>query len=184
MNNEQSENKKSTNSRNKGGYRVRSLTFKKQAVEEYLQGETPLRDILKKYDVKAASLYNWIRQVERGNDLLIKAKRYPESMKLHVVREINSGAISKKEALGKYKIAKASTIEDWCSKYSIEIGAEISNLMRKENKEQSGQQDDRITQLQKALQEANLKILGLETMINIAEKELKVDIRKKSGTKQ
>ena len=34
------------------------------------------------------------------------------------------------------------------------------------------------------LEEARLKIAGLETMINLAEKELNVSIRKKYGTKQ
>jgi hypothetical protein len=38
--------------------------------------------------------------------------------------------------------------------------------------------------LKKALQEAQIKIICLETMIDIAEKELNVNIRKKSGTKQ
>ena len=38
--------------------------------------------------------------------------------------------------------------------------------------------------LRQALQEAQIKIICLETMIDIAEKELNVSIRKKSGTKQ
>lgn len=38
--------------------------------------------------------------------------------------------------------------------------------------------------LRKALEESNLKILALETMIDIAEEQLKINIRKKSGTKQ
>jgi len=38
--------------------------------------------------------------------------------------------------------------------------------------------------LKKALQEANLKIRALDTMIDIAEEQLKIDIRKKSGARQ
>jgi transposase len=41
-----------------------------------------------------------------------------------------------------------------------------------------------IKELQKALREANLKNKLLNTMIDIAEEQLKIDIRKKSGTKQ
>jgi len=37
---------------------------------------------------------------------------------------------------------------------------------------------------QKQLEEARRKIICLETMIDIAEREIGVDIRKKSGTKQ
>jgi len=39
-------------------------------------------------------------------------------------------------------------------------------------------------ELEQALQQANLLILALNTMIEGAEKELKLPIRKKSGTKQ
>jgi len=39
-------------------------------------------------------------------------------------------------------------------------------------------------QLSKQLQEANLKIAGLEMLIETAQKELGVDIVKKYGTKQ
>ena len=42
----------------------------------------------------------------------------------------------------------------------------------------------RNVELAQALQEANLLILALNTMIEVAEKELNVPIRKKSGTKQ
>ena len=38
--------------------------------------------------------------------------------------------------------------------------------------------------LKKALAEANLKIRALDTMIDIAEDQLKIDIRKKSGARQ
>ena len=38
--------------------------------------------------------------------------------------------------------------------------------------------------LQKALQEAELKIKALNTLIDVAEEQLKIDIRKKSGAKQ
>jgi hypothetical protein len=38
--------------------------------------------------------------------------------------------------------------------------------------------------LTKALAEAELKISGLQTMIQVAEEEFKIKIRKKRGTKQ
>jgi len=39
-------------------------------------------------------------------------------------------------------------------------------------------------ELEKSLKDANLMILALNTMIDIAEKDLKIPIRKKRGTKQ
>ena len=38
--------------------------------------------------------------------------------------------------------------------------------------------------LEQALRQANLKILALETLIDIAEEQLKIKIRKKPGAKQ
>ncbi|MBW4361624.1 hypothetical protein [Flavobacterium taihuense] len=38
--------------------------------------------------------------------------------------------------------------------------------------------------LQKALEEAELKIKALNTLIDVAEEQLKIDIKKKSGAKQ
>ena len=38
--------------------------------------------------------------------------------------------------------------------------------------------------LQKALEESELKIKALNTLIDVAEEQLKIDIRKKSGAKQ
>ena len=38
--------------------------------------------------------------------------------------------------------------------------------------------------LQKALEEAQMKIKALNTLIDVAEEQLKIDIRKKSGAKQ
>ncbi len=42
----------------------------------------------------------------------------------------------------------------------------------------------RIKQLEKSLEKANVMIYGLNAMIDYAEKELKVPLRKKHGTKQ
>jgi transposase len=41
-----------------------------------------------------------------------------------------------------------------------------------------------ITALRKALEEANMKNRALNTLIDVAEEQLKIDIRKKSGARQ
>lgn len=56
------------------------------------------------------------------------------------------------------------------------------------NKEENKSKEEQLAQenqkLRKALELATLKIAGLETMIEIAEDEFKIAIRKKSGAKQ
>ena len=46
------------------------------------------------------------------------------------------------------------------------------------------QLQERITQLEKTLVQSELRATALETMIEVAEKELKINIKKKSFTKQ
>lgn len=60
------------------------------------------------------------------------------------------------------------------------------NTMSKKFKEsvESIQLKQKIEQLEKALVQSELRATALETMIDIAEKELKINIRKKSNTKQ
>jgi transposase len=43
---------------------------------------------------------------------------------------------------------------------------------------------ERVRQLEKALADEKLKTMALETLIEVAERDLKVPIRKKSGAKQ
>jgi hypothetical protein len=42
----------------------------------------------------------------------------------------------------------------------------------------------KVKELEKALEQERLRTLALNTMINIAERDLKISIRKKHGTKQ
>lgn len=51
-------------------------------------------------------------------------------------------------------------------------------------KDRSSSKDLEKEALQKALQEAELKIKALNTLIDVAEEQLKIEIRKKSGAKQ
>ena len=69
---------------------------------------------------------------------------------------------------------------DQHEKYDL-VGINTISPMPKTPKKKSG---DEVRDLQQALAEAQLKIKALDTMIDIAEEQLKIDIRKKSGAKQ
>lgn len=159
------------------------LSVKRQAVDEYESRSVPVQDILTKYDIAPATLLNWRRQVEKGYDPLVRARRFPKDIQMKAVREVVIGNAPIEEVLEKYEIAKASTLHKWCSKYSVQIAD--GTMKKKEDKRakpavSTGESEA----LRRELEEARLKIMGLETMIDIAEGELKIDIRKKSGTKQ
>lgn len=57
-------------------------------------------------------------------------------------------------------------------------------LSSKEEDKKAQDYKHQIEQLEKALEYANLKILGLETMIKVTEEDLQIKIRKKPGTKR
>ncbi|MDR1273111.1 MAG: hypothetical protein LBK12_01050 [Odoribacteraceae bacterium] len=54
----------------------------------------------------------------------------------------------------------------------------------KEKELSAGEKDSRIRELERALSMEKMRSECLEKMIEIAERELKIDIRKKSGAKQ
>ena len=58
----------------------------------------------------------------------------------------------------------------------------ISSSMEEDKKAQEYKQQ--IRQLEKALEYARLKILGLETIIKVTEEDLQIKIKKKPGTKR
>lgn len=80
-----------------------------------------------------------------------------------------------------------TTLHYWMQVYASDI--ELMIAMSKgtvaviEEKKEVAETSD-IEQLRKELEEARLKIVALETMIDVAEKELNLDIRKKSGIKR
>jgi len=66
------------------------------------------------------------------------------------------------------------------------LGDEFSNqiLSRMNDDQKESTLNKKIQELTKELEYAKLKIIGLETMITVAENDLKIKIRKKRGTKQ
>jgi translation initiation factor 2B subunit (eIF-2B alpha/beta/delta family) len=102
---------------------------------------------------------------------------------------MNTG-ISQTELQKKYSIGGNNCINYWMRKFgSREITVEQLNLQQAMSKEEAKTPRERkletkVKELEKALEQERLRTLALDTMINIAERDLKISIRKKSGTKQ
>jgi len=106
---------------------------------------------------------------------------YPESFKIAVAREYLTGNLGYSKLAVKHGLAGPAVVRHfirWYRKRYPDHGAgqhiETGTLAESSK--------DRL--LEKQLQEANLKIAGLEMLIEIAQKELGIDIVKKPGTKQ
>jgi transposase len=116
---------------------------------------------------------------------------YDEVLKSRVCFEILSGGLSFSEAKARYGIRGEGTLYRWMEKYKQDISLTNLQPMNPANPSAENtnpaQHEDLVKknqELQEALEMAKLKITTLEVMIDIAESELNIDIRKKSGTKQ
>lgn len=102
-----------------------------------------------------------------------------------VAQEYHTGDLSYSQLAKKYGIS-AGQVRHWQSRYgSDHVEQSVVSFPSMTEQEQQAQDElkKQIEELAKKLTYANLKITGLEMMIDIAEKELAIDIRKKSGTK-
>jgi len=121
-----------------------------------------------------------------------KAKRlliYSESFKLKVIDEVLQGKLTKAEARRVYGIGGKNAILEWTRKYSGLPGFDSKGRALKKPsapklKDQLAKQNSRILKLEESLRIEKLKVSLSNTMIDIAEEEFGIAIRKKSGAKQ
>jgi transposase-like protein len=88
-----------------------------------------------------------------------------------------------------YGIKTEKTIKAWREQFEQENDelAFLNDREMKKKKLSQGSSTDsnqEIKALQKALEEAQLKVAALNTLIDVAEEQLKINIRKKPGAKQ
>ena len=108
--------------------------------------------------------------------------KYSNNFKIAIAREYLSGNLSSKELSEKYDLAYADAANYFARWYKQRYP---TGLQEDQNIAQSPLETTATEKsLSKQLKDANLKITGLEMMIEIAQKELGIDIRKKSGTKR
>jgi transposase-like protein len=119
-----------------------------------------------------------------------KVKLFTDEFKFQVIQEYLTTDISQAKLKEKYSIGGTNSITYWMRKFGTsEISQEQVNLQRTMSKEsektpQERKLEAKIKELEKALEYERMRTLALDTMINVAERDLKISIRKKSGTKQ
>jgi transposase-like protein len=112
--------------------------------------------------------------------------KYSEEFKWQVVQAVLSGKFSKEEARMAYGIKSNCAILYWMRKYSgnddyRNIHTMAGNLGAMQDGKESNALKARIKQLEEELRRANLRADLWQTMIEVAEKQLKIDIKKKYG---
>lgn len=119
-------------------------------------------------------------------------KDYTLNFKLQLVQEIERGELSLSEAKLKYGIQGDSTIRKWLQKYgNFDWENKIHEPMGRTREQKLLEQEAQIRLLEKQVKQlqaekhfAEQKAVIFDMMINIAEKECKIDIRKNIETAQ
>lgn len=105
---------------------------------------------------------------------------YSEVFKKQVVKEFEQGLFTKAELRRRYQIRSHSCIDSWLKKYGKFTYQDKLTIGRPMKDPQS----QRIKELEAQLAKKEQELLVFKKFIEIAERELKVEIVKKSGSKQ
>lgn len=155
-------------------------------VVKLIEEGMPRREARQLYELGTTTLDCWMRDYGSLAYQEKKKRKFPPIDRRKIVNEIVQGRITVSEAKKKYDLNSVGTINNWIQKWrkqKLDICSPIKLNMAKQKQKSSSEITNSIA-LQKALEDAQLKIEGLNTMIDVAEQQLKINIRKKSGTKQ
>lgn len=120
---------------------------------------------------------NYVKRTQRD---------YTLSFKLNVVREVESGELTSTQAQRKYGIQGDSTIRNWLKKYgNFDWENQIPSSMAKSPEQRILELEAKIKLLEKQKAQlerqnyiADSKAIIFDMMIDIAEQEYKIDVRK------
>ena len=115
----------------------------------------------------------------------VNFSKYETSFRRWLVCEIESGRMSWQEARSRFNLPNRfdRTYKEWQKKYSDQIILTLP-LMKAEDRTNNQELEKRVKELEKQFELAQMKVVALNTVIDIAEKSYKLEIRKKSGPKQ
>lgn len=112
--------------------------------------------------------------------------RYSEAFKRKVVEEIENGRLTQAEAKRKYGLSNQTTIRRWLKqfgkKHLLSRIVRIEMPDEKQPQEIIKQLQAEKQQLESALAKTQLKLICMESLVEVAEEHYKIDIKKKFGT--
>jgi hypothetical protein len=152
-----------------------------------IEAGVPRSVITYQYGVSRSTLCDWMRhhgskdyQAKRnGNHLTEVEKR-------SIVRQIEQGELKPHAARKAYGLS-GNTLNKWLKasmKENVELAAYDPFEMKDTPERPPDLPDPEKEVLKKALEEAQLKISALNTLIDVAEDQFKIAIRKKAGARQ
>ncbi|MEJ7674968.1 MAG: hypothetical protein WKF59_20275 [Chitinophagaceae bacterium] len=116
---------------------------------------------------------------------MLEQFRFSDELKEKLIFLIVYKNQSPKIIAKQYALPNVYMLINWVRIYKkpLKTGAVTLSPMEPKKLKDTNALKQRIKQLEKSLEKANVMIYGLNTMIDYAEKELRVPLRKKHGTK-
>lgn len=160
-----------------------------QEVVAAISGGLPYKAACDRYGVPEPTLWMWMNKYGSADYQQRKKQPIATQLKRTVVRAVEAGRLSVREAQIAYNIKGADTIRKWIrdqKRENAELAGSNPALMDKKpaDNKPSASTPAEVKALQQALRDAELKIAALNTLIDVAEEQLKINIRKKPGAKQ
>lgn len=116
----------------------------------------------------------------------VDLRNYEVSFRRWIISQLDGGQMSFTEIRDKFNLPRKGyydIIKRWQVKYSDKLHLSLSHMSSQERADNK-KLEQRIKDLEKQLEQAKMKNIALNTLIDVAETELKIPIRKKSGSKQ
>jgi transposase len=119
-----------------------------------------------------------------------KVNSYTDDFKIKVVQEYLMSDATTSDMKKKYGIKSRGSISEWVRKFGLESPTqreiELQSAMKEQNQRTPREQELEleVMQLKKELERERLRTLALNKMIDIAERDLKIKVRKNFGAKQ
>jgi transposase len=162
------------------------MSLRDELIKE-IEAGTPRSVIVYQYGVSRSTLCDWMRNhsskeyqaKQRGSHLTEVEKR-------SVVRLIEQGELTPHAARKAHGVS-GSTLSKWLKaskKENVELAAYDPFEMKDKPVESPELPDTEKEALKKALAEAQMKISALNTLIDVAQDQFKIAIRKKAGARQ
>jgi transposase-like protein len=158
-------------------FRIFSKDDRKKIVALIDQSELTRQQAMQQYGiVDPETLRSWILRYSTDPENVL-GKIFTKAEKRQAAYRVITGEVSTSQLAVELSV-DPSSLRRWVRDVRAEIG------LSKSSKGIAPPSSNEITSHYQTMDDLRLKIAALETMIDIAEKELNIDIRKKSGTKQ
>jgi len=150
-----------------------AIAFRQEAVRLVESGLSQ-REVIQRLGINHASPRAWLKQYGTALYSQMRRKLFTPTQKHQIARELLDGRLSGNEALLKYGLRPKSTLRAWVAAHQATEAVPSSV---------PDPPTDEATRLAAQLRQARWQIEALHTLIDQAEANYHIDIRKKDGAK-